>query len=86
MSGAHSRRLNLIAFVVLLVALAAGTGLRVHAQRENPNVQHDEAWSYASAAGRLGPFLAAMDGAASPAAGCRPPSGSASGRPRASAT
>ena len=62
MGRAHSRRLNLLAFVVLLVALAAGTGLRVHAQRANPNVQHDEAWSYASAAGRLGPFLAAMDG------------------------
>ncbi len=62
MGHAHSRRLNLIAFVVLVVALAAGTGLRIHAQRVNPNVQHDEAWSYASAAGRLGPFLAAMDG------------------------
>ena len=62
MSRAHSRRLNLIAFIVLLVALGAGTGLRIHAQRANPNVQHDEAWSYASAAGRLGPFLAAMDG------------------------
>ena len=44
------------------MALVAGTGLRIHAQRANPNVQHDEAWSYASAAGRLGPFLAAMDG------------------------
>ncbi len=62
MGHAHSRRLNLIAFVVLMVALAAGTGLRIHAQRVSPNVQHDEAWSYASAAGRLGPFLAAMDG------------------------
>ena len=62
MGRAHSRRLNLIALVVLLVALAAGTGLRVHAQRASPNVQHDEAWSYASAAGRLGPFLAAIDG------------------------
>ena len=46
MGRAHSRRLNLIALVVLLVALAAGTGLRVHAQRASPNVQHDEAWSY----------------------------------------
>ena len=62
MGRAHSRRLNLIAFIVLLVALGAGTGLRIHAQRENPNVQHDEAWSYTSAAGRLGPFMAAMDG------------------------
>ncbi len=62
MDPAHSRRLNLLALVVILVALAAGTGLRVHAQRVNPNVQHDEAWSFASAAGRLGPFLAAMDG------------------------
>jgi hypothetical protein len=58
----HSRRLNLIAFVVLAVALLAGTGLRIHAQQASPNVQHDEAWSYASASGRLGPFLAAMDG------------------------
>ena len=62
MGRAHSRRLNRIALAVLLVALAAGTGLRIHAQHANPNVQHDEAWSYASAAGRLGPFLAAMDG------------------------
>ena len=62
MSRAHSRRLNLLAIVVLVVALAAGTGLRIHAQQANPNVQHDEAWSYASAAGRLGPFMAAMDG------------------------
>ena len=62
MGRAHSRRLNLIALVVLVVALLAGTGLRIHAQRANPNIQHDEAWSYASAAGRLGPFLAAMDG------------------------
>jgi hypothetical protein len=59
---AHSSRLGLLALVVLLAALAAGTGLRLYAQRESPNVQHDEAWSYASAAGRLGPFLAAMDG------------------------
>ena len=62
MGRAHSRRLNRIALAVLLVALVAGTGLRIHAQQANPNVQHDEAWSYASAAGRLGPFLAAMDG------------------------
>ena len=62
MGGAHARRLNLIALVVLLVALAAGTGLRIHAQRATSNVQHDEAWSYASAAGRLGPFVAAMGG------------------------
>jgi hypothetical protein len=59
---ARSRRLDLVALVVLAVALAAGTGLRLHAQSVNPNVQHDEAWSYASAAGRLGPFLAAMGG------------------------
>ena len=58
----HSRRLSLIAFVVLAIALLAGTGLRVHAQQASPNIQHDEAWSYASASGRLGPFLAAMDG------------------------
>ena len=45
-----------------MVALVAGTGLRVYAQDASPNVQHDEAWSYASAAGRLGPFLAAMGG------------------------
>ena len=62
MSRAHGRRLDLLAFVILLFALAAGTGLRIHAQHQNPNVQHDEAWSYASAAGRLGPFMAAMDG------------------------
>ena len=62
MSRAHGHRLGLLAFVILLVALGAGTGLRLHAQRQNPNVQHDEAWSYASAAGRLGPFMAAMDG------------------------
>jgi hypothetical protein len=60
--SAHARRLNLIALVVLLVALVAGTGLRIHAQQATPNVQHDEAWSYASAAGRLGPFVAAMSG------------------------
>ena len=47
MGRAHSRRLNLIALVVLAVALVAGTGLRIHAQRANPNIQHDEAWSYA---------------------------------------
>lgn len=62
MGRAHSRRLNLIALVVLAVALVAGAGLRLHAQQASPNIQHDEAWSYASAAGRLGPFLAAMDG------------------------
>ena len=62
MSGGHSRRLDLIALAVLLMALAAGTGLRVYAQRESPNVQHDEAWSYASAAGRLDAFQAALDG------------------------
>ena len=62
MSHAHARRLDLIALVVLVVALAAGTGLRVYAQDASPNVQHDEAWSYASAAGRLGPFHAAMGG------------------------
>ncbi|HTX70811.1 MAG TPA: glycosyltransferase family 39 protein [Thermoleophilia bacterium] len=62
MGRARARRLNLIALVVLLVALAAGLGLRVHAQQATPNVQHDEAWSYASAAGRLGPFIAAMGG------------------------
>jgi len=61
-SRAHGRRLDLLAFVILLIALGAGTGLRIHAQHQNPNVQHDEAWSYASAAGRLGPFMAAMDG------------------------
>jgi hypothetical protein len=62
MGLAPSRRLNLIALVVLAVALVAGAGLRIHAQQQSPNVQHDEAWSYASASGRLGPFLAAMDG------------------------
>jgi hypothetical protein len=58
---AHSR-LALLALLVLLVALGAGIGLRVHAQHQNPNVQYDEAWSYASAAGRLDEFVAAMDG------------------------
>ena len=62
MSRTHSSRLDLIALVVLVVALAAGTGLRIHAQQASPNVQHDEAWSYASAAGRLGPFMAAREG------------------------
>jgi hypothetical protein len=60
-SHAHARRLNLLALVLLLVALVAGAGLRLYAQQASPNVQHDEAWSYASAAGRLGAFLAAMD-------------------------
>jgi len=59
---ADSRRLNLIALFVLLAALGAGAGLRVYAQHENPNVQYDEAWSYASAAGRLHEFVAGMDG------------------------
>jgi uncharacterized membrane protein len=63
--GAPAHRLRLIALVVLLVALAAGAGLRLYAQHGSPNVQHDEAWSYASAAGRLGPFIAAMDGSRS---------------------
>ena len=62
MSRAHSRRLDLLAIVVLVVALAAGAGLRIHTQQGRPNIQHDEAWSYASAAGQLGPFMAAMDG------------------------
>lgn len=62
MSLARSRRLDHAALVLLAVALVAGTGLRLHALSANPNVQHDEAWSYASAAGRLGPFLAAMGG------------------------
>ncbi len=62
MSPAHRRRLNLLALVVLAVALAAGTGLRLYAQQASPNVQHDEAWSYASASGRLHELVAAMDG------------------------
>ena len=62
MSWAHGRRLDLLAIVILLLALGAGTGLRLYVQHESPNVQYDEAWSYASAAGRLGPFLAATDG------------------------
>ena len=62
MSWAHGRRLDLLAIVVLLLALGAGAGLRLYVQHESPNVQYDEAWSYASAAGRLGPFLAATDG------------------------
>jgi uncharacterized membrane protein len=61
-SGGHSRRLDRIALALLLVALVAGAGLRVYAQRESPNVQHDEAWSYASAAGRLDAFQADLDG------------------------
>lgn len=62
MGGAHSRRLNSLAIILLALALAAGIALRIHAQNASPNVQHDEAWSYASAAGHLGPFMAAMDG------------------------
>lgn len=62
MGRADSRRLNLIALFVLLAALGAGAGLRVYAQHENPNVQYDEAWSYASAAGRLHEFVAGMEG------------------------
>jgi len=58
----RTRRRNLIAFALLLLALALGTGLRVYALGQSPNVQHDEAWSYASAAGRLAPFHTAMDG------------------------
>jgi 4-amino-4-deoxy-L-arabinose transferase-like glycosyltransferase len=37
-----------------------GTGLRLDAMHANPNVQHDEAWSYATASGRLGAFEKAM--------------------------
>jgi hypothetical protein len=55
-------RLDLLAVLVLLVAVGAGIGLRVYAQHQNPNVQYDEAWSYASAAGRLDEFVAAMGG------------------------
>ena len=62
MSRAPLLHSGLVALLVLLLALVLGTGLRVYAQNESPNVQHDEAWSYASAAGRLGPFLAAMNG------------------------
>jgi uncharacterized membrane protein len=65
-SRAHARRLNFIALVVLLVALVAGVGLRVYAQHSTPNVQHDEAWSYASAAGKLSQFDAAMGGGDGP--------------------
>jgi len=61
-SRAPSRRPDLWALVVLLLALGLGVGLRLYAQNESPNVQHDEAWSYASAAGRLESFHAAMDG------------------------
>jgi hypothetical protein len=60
--GRDARRLDLIALVVLVVALGAGIGLRVHAQHQNPNLQYDEAWSYASATGRLDEFAAAIDG------------------------
>ncbi len=62
MSRAPSSRRNLIAVIVVLLALGLGTGLRLYAQNESPNVQHDAAWSYASAAGRMSPFLLATNG------------------------
>lgn len=62
MGRADPRRLDVVALVVLLVALAAGAGLRVYAQHQNPNMQYDEAWSYASASGRLDELVAAIDG------------------------
>jgi len=55
-----SKRLSTLAFVVLLAAVLVGFGVRVNAMRANPNVQHDEAWSYATASGRLGAFEKAM--------------------------
>lgn len=57
MSG---RRLDRLAVVALVVAVLVGLGVRVDAMGANPNVQHDEAWSYATASGRLGAFEKAM--------------------------
>ncbi len=47
---------------MLLAAVLIGVGLRLDAMHANPNVQHDEAWSYATASGRLGAFEKAMQG------------------------
>lgn len=55
-------RLNTVAVVVLLAAVLIGVGLRLDAMHANPNVQHDEAWSYATASGRLGAFEKAIQG------------------------
>ena len=57
MSG---KRLDTLALVVLVAAVLVGLSVRVDAMRANPNVQHDEAWSYATASGRLGAFEKAM--------------------------
>jgi hypothetical protein len=58
----NGRRLNTLAVVVLLAAVLLGLGLRLDAVHANPNVQHDEAWSYATASGRLGAFEQAIQG------------------------
>ena len=58
----NARRLNTLAVVVLLAAVLLGLGLRLDAMHANPNVQHDEAWSYATASGRLGAFEKAIQG------------------------
>ena len=55
-------RLNSLAVIVLLAAVLIGVGLRLDAMHANPNVQHDEAWSYATASGRLGAFEKAIQG------------------------
>ena len=57
----NARRLNTLAVVVLLAAVLLGLGLRLDAMHANPNVQHDEAWSYATASGRLGAFEKAIE-------------------------
>jgi len=54
------RRLDTLALVLLVAAVLVGLSMRVDAMRANPTVQHDEAWSYATASGRLGAFERAM--------------------------
>jgi hypothetical protein len=61
----NGRRLDTLVMVVIVAAVLIGPallglGLRVEAMRANPNVQHDEAWSYAAASGRLGALEKAM--------------------------
>ncbi len=51
-----------LAVVLLIVAVTAGAGLRGDALRHKTNVQHDEAWSYVSASGHLGQYVAAANG------------------------
>ena len=56
------KRLDTLALLILVAALLVGIGLRLDAMHANPNVQHDEAWSYAAASGRLGGLEKAMAG------------------------